>query len=169
MFDAMRCLRRVPHGQEVLPGLVLGQHTAGLQRSGHNALHHIALVHDPVSLGKSPFQVSCTLPQAHGNIGPHGLMDDRGIVACRRLGIEDGHQWFIVHRHKRYGIPSAIRIVGHYDRKGLSDIAHFFVRQQRILRGLQHIHRARPSHGAGRDPLEHPHDIRSGEDSDHAR
>ena len=59
--------------------------------------------------------------------------------------------------------------MGHHHCDGLPDIAHFVVRQQGILGGLQRIHSALAGHRAGGKARQHAGDICASEDCDHAR
>ena len=59
--------------------------------------------------------------------------------------------------------------MGHHHCDGLPDIAHFIVRQQGVLGGLQRIHSALAGHSAGGDTRQHASDIRAGEDCHHTR
>ena len=88
--DAMRRLGRVPHCQEVLLGLIGGRYPARLQRHGGQALHMVALLDDPIGLGKGRGQITSLVRHPQPYVAPQRRVDGGDILLHAAIGSRTG-------------------------------------------------------------------------------
>jgi hypothetical protein len=119
----MRVLRRVPHRQPVVLGVVGGHHTTSFQGHRGQALHLVLLPHHMGGLRTSRGEISSPTRHFQDAIGLQLRVHDRRVGMQRLQRIDHRRQRGIVHLHELQGIPGHGGGLGDHDGDRLPHVA----------------------------------------------